>query len=166
MSSTPALPQPQRSRITAITYPGPGFLVDFEYRGRKGFTEELVQGVVAALLEREGYSVKTGGRLPRGPDLEAFSTRGRKIVVEAKGEGSRPEMFRNFFQAALGQIILRMNDDRTIYIVALPCHDQFVRLVRLVPRRVFRALNLHFWLIEATQGILDYHIHVVESDAQ
>jgi hypothetical protein len=73
-------------------------------------------------------------------------------------------MFRNFFQSTLGQILTQMNDQAATDIIALPCHDRFVRLVRRVPRPIRRKLKLDFWLVEPT-GLLDYHIHIVENNA-
>jgi hypothetical protein len=159
LSSSLGLPSPRGSRIFRGSYPSAGFLVDFEYKQNKGLNEELVKRVVTVHLEGDGYSVKCGEKAQHGPDIEAFHTSRPGLVVEAKGEASRPEMFRNFFQAALGQIILRMNAEGCSYIVALPCHQQFVRLVRQVPQSVSRKLGLEFWLIEPDSGALDYSIH-------
>jgi hypothetical protein len=74
-------------------------------------------------------------------------------------------MFRNFFQSTLGQILIQMNDEAATYIIALPCHDRFVRLACRVPRAICRKLKLDFWLVEPTVGLLDYHLHMVENNA-
>ena len=155
-------PAPQRSRIFFAFYPSADFVVDFEYKQNQGLDEQLVKRIVTVHLESEGYIVKCGERSQRGPDVEAFSVGKPGLVIEAKGEGSKPGMFRNFFLAALGQIILRMGHNDSSYIVALPCHEQFVRLVRQVPLSVCRMLNLQFWLIEPTSGTRDYCIHAVQ----
>jgi hypothetical protein len=107
MTSIPVLPQPQRSRVFAATYPNARFLVDFEYSTNKGQTEELVKAALTAQLEHDDYSVKTGGRLHRGPDIDAFSTRNPKIVVEAKGEGADPKCFAIFSSQRSGKFSYR-----------------------------------------------------------
>jgi hypothetical protein len=107
MTSIPVLPQPQRSRVFAATYPNARFLVDFEYSTNKGLTGELLKAVLTAQLERDGYSVKTGGRLQRGRDIEAFCTRNPKIVVEARGEGADPKCFAIFSSQHSGKFSYR-----------------------------------------------------------
>ena len=59
-------------------------------------------------------------------------------------------MFRNFFQSALGQILIQMNNQAATYTIALPCQDRFVRLVCRVPRAICRKLKLDFRLVEPT----------------
>ena len=123
--------------------------MDLEYKENLGITEEVVKDLVCRQLERDGYSVKK--KLPRekGADIEGLSNQHGGVIVEAKGEASRPEMFYNFFLAALGQIVMRMSEENARYTVALPAHEKFVKLVRGVSQSARKKLNLEFWLVEA-----------------
>ena len=82
----------------------------------------------------------------KGPDIEAASLN-ETIILEAKGEASRPEMFGNFFLAAIGQILLRMTHSERRYVIALPFHKRFVKLVQRVPGTIRLKLQLEFWFI-------------------
>jgi hypothetical protein len=137
-------------------------LVDLEYKQNAGITEEVVKDLVCRELSRDGYSLKKSLPKGKGADIEGWSIHKGGVIVEAKGEGSRPEMFRNFFLAALGQIVMRTSEENTRYIVALPAHEKFVRLVRAVSQHARKKLNLEFWLIGTVP--IRYSIHIVYPD--
>lgn len=139
-----------------------GQLVDLEYTGNKAISEELVKDLVYRELRKEPYSVKKNPPGRKGPDIEGSGAKGT-VIVEAKGEPTRPQEFHNYFWTVLGQILLRMSHQDARYIVALPIHEKFVRLVRQVPAGVRRKLNLEFWLI-GTQPVR-YSIHVLPPHA-
>lgn len=54
---------------------------------------------------------------------------------------------------------MRMKNERARYVVALPVHEKFVRLVRQVPRRLREKLNLEFWLVGDEP--VRYSIHIL-----
>lgn len=137
-------------------------LVDLEYTGRAGITEEVVKEVVCRQLRRDGYSAKKNAPRGKGADIEGWSSQQGEIAVEAKGEASRPEMFHNYFLAALGQVVLRFGPSSKRYVVALPIHEAYVKLVRKVSREARKALNLEFWLVGGTP--IQFTIHVVHPD--
>ena len=136
--------------------------VDLEYKQNAGITEEVVKDLVYQQLKRDGYSAKKNSPKGKGADIEGWSNRYGGVVVEAKGEGSRPEMFYNFFVAALGQIVMRMNERNTRYVVALPIHEKFVRLVQGVSHEARKKLNLEFWLVGADP--IRYSIHILYAE--
>jgi len=137
-------------------------LVDLEYKQNAGITEEVVKDIVYRQLMRDGYSAKKSLPKGKGADIEGWSSQHGGVVVEAKGEGSRPEMFHNFFLAALGQIVMRTNEKNTRYVVALPIHEKFVRLAQGVSQYARKRLDLEFWLV-GTEPIR-YSIHVLSPD--
>jgi hypothetical protein len=139
-------------------------LVDLEYKQNAGITEEVVKDLVHKQLTRDGYSAKKSPPKGKGADIEGWSIQQGGIVVEAKGEGSRPEMFHNFFLAGLGQIVMRMSERNTRYVVALPIHEKFVRLVQRVSQHARRKLNLEFWFV-GTEPVC-YSIHILYPDQQ
>ena len=136
-------------------------LVDLEYKENLGITEEVVKDLVCRQLERDGYSVKKELPKEKGADIEGWSNQHGGVIVEAKGEGSRPEMFHNFFLAALGQIVTRMSEENARHIVTLPAHEKFVKLVRGVSQHARKKLDLEFWLVEAPDCI-----HILDPDHQ
>ena len=121
-------------------------LAEFEYAENCGLSEELVKAVASKYLNGHGYSVKVGTKREKGPDIEAAKL-DETTILEAKGEASRPEKFNNFFLAALGQILLRMTRSGKRFVIALPCHKRFVKLVQRVPNTVRQKLGLELWLI-------------------
>lgn len=76
-------------------------LLDFVYKEPMGISAEVVKECVYRQLRKESYSVKKSSKAGKDPDVEGSSWEGA-VVVEAKGEGSRPEMFYNLFLAAVG----------------------------------------------------------------
>ncbi len=81
---------------------------NFAYEGSIRLNEETVKEAVGAFLRNEGYEVSIGQKRERGADLQA-AREGRRVIVEAKGEGTRPPMFNNYFLNALGETLQRMS---------------------------------------------------------
>lgn len=79
---------------------------NFAYEGNAGINEENVKHAVAVFLQTQGYTVAIEKERERGVDIQA-TKEGLKLFVEAKGEGSRPEMFNNYFVSTLGEIVQR-----------------------------------------------------------
>jgi hypothetical protein len=120
---------------------------NFAYEGQAGMDEETVKDAVAAFLKHEGYTVFAGKKREKGVDIQARKEP-EKLVVEAKGEGSRNEMFNNFFVAALGQIVQRRSMNATDYGVALPAHSKYIRLIDELDDLFVRyQLRLNFYLV-------------------
>ena len=119
---------------------------NFAYEGRTGLDEEAVKSSVAGFLRSRGYTVAVGKKRERGPDMRA-SKEGLKLIVEAKGEGSRNEMFNNFFVSALGEILQRMTEQAAEYGIALPAHRKFARLIEELSDTPRYVLRLNFYLV-------------------
>lgn len=164
MPAPSALPTPDASRIKTATYAHSGHLWESDHAEIKGLSEALVADIVALVLKRRGYSLRVRAKCQTGPDVEAVSPKGRRIVVEAKGEGRNSDASYTLFVTALGQILLRMNSEDTTYVVAVPWHKRYVDLLRKVPRSLCRRLNLEFWLIAPATGDHDYQVGILPSD--
>lgn len=160
------LPTPTAGRVFFVHFPSSGTMVEDEYRGNKGLSEEIVKATVRIVLESIGYSTRVSTKGESGPDVEAHSLSDGKpcLLVEAKGEGSGPKVFHKNLCAALGQTLLRMGNEKTIYVIALPRHRSYLNLVRRIPRRVRESLNLEFWLVAPVEGIHDYEVGVLPSN--
>lgn len=156
------LPIPNPERVLIHEYSGWGPLLEGAYTGRSGLTESVVVSAVVAALTRRGFSVKTRNR---GPDIEAFSSR-EVLLMEAKGECLVPATCYQLLMQALGQILLRMNDEHGDYAVALPWQAPYVDLARRVPKGVRQTLRLSFWFVAARSGEgKDYLIGILRPDA-
>lgn len=129
---------------------------NFSYEGAVGLNEETVKDSVGAFLRSQGYTVATGRRRERGADMRA-TKEGLKLIVEAKGEGSRSEMFNNFFLNVLGETLQRMSEPAAEYGVALPAHRKFVRLVDELSDNVRFTLRLNFYLVKPS-GAGEYEV--------
>ena len=117
------------------------------YDGETGLREPALKHAVAEFLRTDGYTVTIGKERERGPDIRA-TKQGRNLIIEAKGEGSRPEMFNNCFLNALGEMLQRRSMQAIDYGVALPAHAKYVRLIdELDDLSVRYHLRLNFHLV-------------------
>jgi hypothetical protein len=133
---------------------------NFSYEVPNGLDEETVKEAVAKYLRNGGYTVAVAKRRERGPDLRA-TKEGLKLVVEAKGEGTRSAMFNNFFLNALGEIIQRMNGQAAEYGIALPAHRKYARLVEELSEIPRFALRLNFYLVRRSED-RDYEVGLLK----
>ena len=83
-------------------------------------------------------------------------------MLEAKGEGSRPQMRGNLFLHALGELLRRMDGPDANFGLALPAHRRFAGLVLKLPAWVKARLNLRFYLVRrASDG--GFEVGVIET---
>ncbi len=69
------------------------------------------------------------------------------MIVEAKGEGQNPRTIYRSFMVVLGQILCRMQNEDSRFVIALPAQEGFVRLARMLPAALRQKLNLEIWVI-------------------
>ena len=126
---------------------------NFAYEASKGMSEEMVKIAVAGFLENQRYTVAVGKQRERGADIRA-TKEGLNLIIEAKGEGSRPEMFNNYFLSGLGEILQRMSQRASEYGVALPAHRKYARLIDELSYSFVRyPLRLNFYLVGEDSGV-------------
>jgi hypothetical protein len=92
-----------------------------------------------------------GKKRERGADMRATKD-GLKLIVEAKGEGSRNEMFNNFFIGILGELLQRMSEPAAEYGVALPAHRKYARLIEELSDNVRFVLRMNFYLVRPSDN--------------
>lgn len=149
----PAAPRPPRAGLTdampasrRVTIEVAEEIRRFAYAGEVHLTEDQVKEALEAMLRNEGWRVGTHWGRAHGIDIDAH--RGaERLVIEAKGEGSRQAMRVNFFLGALGELLQRMDSPDASYGLALPAHRQFAGLVSRLPAWVRARLNLRFYLV-------------------
>ena len=121
----------------------------FVYPGEVLLSEDQVKAAVAAVLEETGWTVQV--QWGHAPGIDIVARRGSdRWVLEAKGEGSRPQMRVNYFLGALGELLQRMDSPTPAYGLALPAHRQFAGLILRLPAWMRRHLALHFFLVRPT----------------
>jgi len=139
---------------------------NFAYKGKKngfiGMTEDEVKAAIKSTLEGLAYEVHVKWGQKSGSDILAVIG-DRRLVIEAKGEGSDRQMLGNYFLNALGEILQRMSDNGTSYAIAFPAHSSYVELVLKLPKRVRGALQLDFYFVRPKEttyevGILSWHV--------
>lgn len=131
----------------------------FAYAGEVGLSEDNVKLAVTICLRQEGWEVETKWGQERGIDLVATRDK-QRLILEAKGEGSRNQMRVNYFLGSLGELLQRMDTPGTTYGLALPAHRQFVGLMLRMPPWVVRQLNLRFYLVRPVNRD-DYDVGLV-----
>ncbi|MDQ2786537.1 MAG: MarR family transcriptional regulator [Chloroflexota bacterium] len=123
----------------------------FAYHGEKGLSEDNVKAAVAAVLQVDGWETDIRWRHIHGIDIAA-SRGDERLILEAKGEGSRNPMRVNYFLGALGELLQRMESPNVRYGIAVPAHRQFVGLILRLPIWVRSHLNLCFYLVRQTDA--------------
>ncbi len=151
-------PPPLPSTTATVTITGRACLVPlngkeavlgFAYSGELELTEDQVKAAVTAVLQAAGWSVDV--RWGHAPGIDIEARRGaERLMLEAKGEGSRSAMRVNYFLGALGELLQRMDSPDAVYGLVLPAHRQFVRLVLRLPDWVKARLDLRFFLVRPT----------------
>lgn len=136
---------------------------NFAYEGTISLGEETVKTAVADFLKSRGYTVTINKRREHGPDMRATKD-GLKLVIEAKGEGTRSPMFNNFFVGVLGEVLQRMNDNAAEYGIALPAHRKYARLIEELSDTPRFTLRLNFYLVRPSEhgshevGLLKWNV--------
>lgn len=83
-----------------------------------------------------------------GADVLAKHEKLGELVVEAKGEGSRYQMRRNYFSIVMGQLLQRMDDPDKKYGIGLPAFKQFTTLAIKTPEWIKKQLNLNLFFVK------------------
>lgn len=118
----------------------------FPYQKAMRLSEDTVKSAVASVLQADGWETDIRWGHVHGIDIAA--TRGsERLILEAKGEGSRNPMRVNYFLGALGELLQRMESPNSRYGIAVPAHRQFVGLILRLPLWVRAHLNLCFYLV-------------------
>lgn len=133
---------------------------NFAYDDSVGLGEETVKVCVADFLRSRGYTVSVGKKRERGPDMRA-SKEGQKIILEAKGEGSRREIFNNFFVSILGEMLQRTAELAAEYGIALPAHRKYARLIEELSDNTRFILRLNFYLVRPS-GTGQYEVGLLK----
>lgn len=94
--------------------------------------EDDVKRHLQAWLQADGWSVDVVWGHGRGIDADARREDDRWII-EVKGQGTRAAMRVNFFLAALGELLQRMNDPLARYSIAVPDTPQYRGLWQRLP---------------------------------
>jgi len=108
---------------------------------KDGIAEDEVKLLIGRWLERGGWEISIAAGREPGPDILARQG-SRSWTIEVKGSGSRSQMRVNYFLSALGQILQRMNSDKTRYSVAFPDMPQYRRLWQRLPREAKRRTGI------------------------
>lgn len=118
----------------------------FAYAGETAITEDEVKAAIDAALRQDGW--ETDVRWGHVHGIDIMARRGdNRLVLEAKGEGSRSAMRVNYFLGALGELLQRMETPDSQYGLVFPAHRQFVGLILRLPTWVRDRLQLHFYLV-------------------
>ena len=98
-----------------------------------GLDEESIKIILNDHLKADGWQVKVSSGKDYGADIVA--NRGlEKWIIEIKGCGSNYAMRANYFHSIIGEILLRMDDTKAKYSIALPDMQQFRNLWQRFPR--------------------------------
>lgn len=146
----------------------------FSYDCPTGFSAHDVEKCKKCPIRVEEYDVKTAlmlslsekgwiveqvawGGQP-GADLIAKHENLGNLVIEAKGEGSRYQMRRNYFYMVLGELLQRMNDPNKKYGIGLPAYKQFAAMAVSTPEWIKTQLNLSLFFVKKLKGRYGYNV--------
>jgi hypothetical protein len=110
-------------------------------------------------LSEKGWIVEqiAWGHEP-GADLIFRHEKLGNLVIEAKGEGSRYQMRRNYFSMVLGDLLQRMDDPNKKYGVGLPAYKQFTAMAVNTPEWIKTQLNLSLFFVKKLKERYGYSI--------
>ena len=117
-----------------------------------GMAEDDVKLLLGLWLERDGWEVSIAAGKEPGPDILARQG-SRSWTIEVKGSGSRPQMRVNYFLSVLGQILQRMDSDKTQYSVAFPDIPQYRRLWGRLPEEAKKRAGITALFVGANEEI-------------
>lgn len=126
----------------------------------KKLSEEFVKRSVIQYLSKNGWGhFKYGGLRDQGVDIIArHNNYSRYFLIEAKGEGKRPQADENAFVYSLGQIITRMKSGgttRNYYGLGLPEASAKIAK-RRIPWQVAKKLLLYIFEVNKTGNVKQY----------
>lgn len=116
----------------------------FAYPLPINLTEDWIKSALRAALAADAWAVEVAWGHARGIDLIATRDDSR-LIIEAKGEGTRDPMYNNYFLGALGELLQRMDGAEALYGLAFPAHRKFVRLAAELSPWVRARLQLRFY---------------------
>ncbi len=116
-------------------------------------SEESLKHALRSWLESTGWTVhRIAWGKARGADIDA-SRAGRRWLIEVKGSGSRPAMRHNYFLAALGECLQRIDDPLAKYSIAFPDLQQFRNLWERLPELAKRRTEITCLFIDEAGGV-------------
>lgn len=119
------------------------------------FCEENLIDILEKYLEKKGYSLEIKRGNQSGPDVLAYKER-EKISFEVKGEpnNKRKNQSRSkYFTQAVGQVILRMTEEKTKYVIVVPDTQSYKEKISKIPSRISKLLKLFFWVVNSDGSI-------------
>jgi hypothetical protein len=112
-------------------------------------TEDEVKKALAKSLKDLGWKVnKMAMGTKHGVDIEATQSKEGTLIIEAKGEGSLNPMRVNYFVMILGELMQKMDSPDKQYGIALPAHQQYMKLIHKLPLYQKQQLRLQVFLVK------------------
>jgi lipase chaperone LimK len=109
-------------------------------------SEDEVKIAVAQALKTAGWKInKLAMGHGHGVDIEAVHDQFGTLLIEAKGEGSLNPMRVNNFLTVLGELIQKADSPNKAYGIALPAHQQYVKLITKLPLLQKQQLKLQIY---------------------
>lgn len=125
------------------------------YNEEEGLTEDEVKACLELCFQNKGFNVEVAYGGAHGPDIVARKE-SKKLIIEAKGEGSRPEMRENYFLAIIGEICKHMKDPKAFYAIALPAHKDFIKKTQKLPQLARQVLGIGFIFVRKKEDGVYY----------
>ncbi len=109
-------------------------------------SEDEVKKALSKSLIDSGWTIhKVAMGTKHGVDIEATQGQDR-LLIEAKGEGTLNPMRVNNFLMVLGGLLQKMDSPDKQYGIALPAHQQYVKLIHKLPLYQKQQFKLRVFL--------------------
>jgi hypothetical protein len=110
-------------------------------------SEDEVKKALSKTLADSGWKInKVAMGTKHGVDIEATHSNEGTLIIEAKGEGSLNPMRVNYFVMILGELMQKMDSPDKQYGIALPAHQQYVKLIHKLPLYQKQQFKLRVFL--------------------
>ncbi|MEI7901764.1 MAG: MarR family transcriptional regulator [bacterium] len=119
-------------------------------------SEDQIKKLLEAWLKSQGWRTTVAWNKTHGTDIIAERERER-WVIEVKGSGSLSPMRVNYFLSILGEILQRMNDEKSHYSISLPDLKQFRNLWHRLPELAKKRTRISVIFVKKDGSIDEIH---------
>jgi hypothetical protein len=119
-----------------------------------GLSEDDVKKALEAQLRKDFWTCKIAWGNTHGIDIDAQKDT-QRWIIEAKGQGSSTQERGNYFLAALGELLQRMDAEKAKYSLAFPAMVRYKDLWDKLPSLVKKRLQITCLFVDDKGNVIE-----------